>query len=95
MDRNFSAVAVAVDDNDARLTAFEGLQCFSVGSGARAIAMKAQCPAGAPLTGGGCSARNTSAWIATSVPIDSTNEWLCSVGGGPSNVNAIARCCEY
>lgn len=95
MDQNFSAVAAAVDDGDARLTAFEGLQCSSVESGARATAMKAQCPTGSPMTGVGCSARNTSAWIATSAPVDSTNEWLCSVGGGPGNANAIAQCCEY
>jgi hypothetical protein len=95
VNQNFSAVAAAVNDNDARIAALEGLQCFNVESGSFARTMRAQCPAGTLLTGGGCSAQNTDMWIATSVPIDASNEWLCTVGGGSGNVNAIARCCEY
>lgn len=69
-------------------------KCFAVESGAHARKMRAKCPAGTVLTGGGCSGQNEQIFVSGSFPIFLTNEWMCVAGGGPGNINAVAVCCE-
>jgi hypothetical protein len=106
VNANFSAVQIAVDDNDARLDALEtapGLaSCRRViaadrtFTGTYSLGSVATCDPDEVLTGGACVVDTASAGTAGLIGVDGSgvpNSYNCIPGGGSDGVRAYAICC--